>query len=246
MDFTNLKWHRAGKISVLSGGTVVDGIDTNWLEADIKAGDMLITTDARPYEVASVNNSTQLTLTEAYKGDTVAGGDYAIILRVPAVMRAEIANRLVTVLGEWEKRDVSYSATLKLLTERLEKLTRQVEATGALAIPITIPITGWIKDTEDTTGYPFHVDIANDAIAEGMTPFLTVSLASMAEAQSAGLAPVAQTQDKSLRVFAVSVPKVGISATLTLFGAAVNSGGDNEDATDEEVWEAIEEVLNEP
>ena len=225
MNFTKLKWHRTGKISVLSGGTVVDGTNTNWLEADIKAGDMLITTDARPYEVASVNSSTQLTLTEAYRGDTVAGGDYAIILLAPAVMQAEIANRLVTVLGEWDKRDRSFSETLTLLVERLEKVEKELLSSGVLTIPITIPVTGWIEDVNDTTGYPFHVDVANDAITEEMTPFLTILPVSLNTAKEAGICKTAETVTGALRVYSKTIPETGISASLALSGAAASLSG---------------------
>lgn len=225
MNFVNLKWHRAGKISVLSGGTVVNGENTNWLEADIKAGDMLITTDARPYEVDSVNNSTQLTLTEPYKGDTVTGGDYAIVLRIPAVMQAEIANRLVTVLGEWDRRDRSFSETLTLLVNRLEKVEKELQASGVLTIPITIPVTGWIKDVNDTTGYPFHVDVANDVITEDMTPFLTILPVSLSTAKEAGICKTAETLSGILRVYSKTIPEANISASLALSGAAASLSG---------------------
>ena len=220
MDFTNLKWHRAGRISVLSGGTVVDGTNTNWLEADIKAGDMFITTDARPYEVASVNNSTQLMLTEAYKGDTVAGGDYAIVLRVPAVMQAEIANRLVTVLGEWDKRDRSFSETLRLLVAQVEEIGEKAKHSGVLTIPITIPKAGWTEDADDTTGYPWHVDVANDKIEASMTPFLTILPASLGAAGNAGFCPTVETVAGALRVSSKAVPETDILASLALSGAA--------------------------
>ena len=93
MDFKNLKWYRAGKITVLNGAQVVNGTNTNWLEADIKPGDAFYTANGRAYEVENVLTSEQLTIKEPYQGDTVVSGDYKIIRRVPAVMQAEIANR---------------------------------------------------------------------------------------------------------------------------------------------------------
>ena len=247
MDFKNLKWYRAGKITVLNGAQVVNGTNTNWLEADIKPGDVFYTADGPAYEVENVLTSEQLTIKEPYQGDTVVNGDYKIIRRVPAVMQTEIANRLVTVLGEWDRRDRTFTETLRLLTTHVEEIDERTKHSGVLAIPITIPATGWLRDEHDMTGYPWHVDIPNDVIREDMTSFLTISLNCMGTAFTAVIAPVAQTLDKALRVFARSVPTSAISATLALFGAAISPSSEDDDlATDEEVWEAINDVLNEP
>ena len=249
MDFKKLKWYRTGKISILNGGTAVDGTGTSWLEADIKAGDVLITKDARPYEVASVASSTRLTLASPYEGDTIAGEGYSIIRRVPAVMQAEIANRLVSLIEIWERRDVSISTSLRLLTERVENMPRFV------TYPLTIPVTGWTKDENDTTGYPWSINISLEDIRADMLPFVCIRAGSLAAAAAAGLCPEAEALDGALHLVSASVPGTALSATLALYGsstAAISETGcgcncdDNRDATDEEVCEAIEEVLNEP
>lgn len=209
MDFKNLRWYRRGMISVPNGGVIVNGIGTNWLEADIKAGDVLFTKDMQPYEVAHVPSSTELTLATPYRGETLAGEVYFIIRRVPAVMQAEIANRLVTVIDEWDKRSKQF---------------------GVLSLPITIPATGWTKDLGNTSGYPWHVDIPNNRITEDMTPFLTVLPESLEVAQKASFSPTVQTIDGALRVFAKSIPTDPISGTLALFskGETPSGGGDGD------------------
>lgn len=115
---------------------------------------------------------------------------------------------------------------LQQLANRTEYLKGKVEnAGGVLTIQITIPTAGWVKDETDTTGYPWHVDIANDAIRASMTPFLTALRESLPVVKKAGMCPTVETLDGALRVYSRAVPESDISTSLALSGSGSGGGG---------------------
>ena len=117
----NYEWYKAGTVTVRHGDTEIIGTNTDWLEAGIKSGDILIL-DNLPFEIAEVTASTSLLLVKAYPGESAGGKDYAIITRAGEVLQAEIALKLQQAITNWNEREKTYDAQLKELTERTEFL----------------------------------------------------------------------------------------------------------------------------
>jgi parallel beta-helix repeat protein len=67
--------YTAGTVSVTVNTTTVTGIGTSWL-ANVAATDLILISEVW-HEIASVDLDTQITLTRAYRGQTVAGVNYA-------------------------------------------------------------------------------------------------------------------------------------------------------------------------
>ena len=207
----NNKWYRQGRVSVKTGSRSVDGTGTRWLEAGIKAGDVLILNDA-PYEISSVEAGDKLLFVEAYRGETAVGANYAIVQLAAATTQADIAQRLQDAID--------------LLKELIKKEGESGGGSSSvLTLSITIPASGWAKDETDETGYPYHIDIANAAITAEITPWVTVSRASLPAAEAAGLCPTAETLAGALRVYAKKPPSANIAASLALYGADSDAGG---------------------
>ena len=93
---------------------------------------------------------------------------------------------------------------------------------SVITLEITIPAEGWTEDENDTTGYPWSVEIQNDAITETLIPMVTVYPASVSTSRNAGFCPAAQTLEGALRLFAKEPPETEIQASLSLFGAVAS------------------------
>ena len=210
MNFNNTEWYRTGRVNIKNGALIVKGVSTSWLLAEIKAGDVFTVDGASFYEIASVTSSTELNLKTQYKGESCEGQSYAIIPRVNAVMQAEIAARLATLLDEWESRDTS-----------LDSLYR--------AIDITIPVSAWQASSDGTSEYAYYADLTSDIVTSGMTPVITIYPASNSTAQAAGLCNFAMTLDKTLRFYARSIPSSDISANAVLLGGSDSGSGSSSD-----------------
>lgn len=111
---------------------------------------------------------------------------------------------------------VTYAELIKLLNSR---------AAGAAKIDITIPASGWIKDTDTNGAYAYCRDIASTDITEDMIPQLTVYPRSLNGAADCGLCPTSRTLPGLLRVYAKSIPNADIIASLTLLDTAPQHGG---------------------
>jgi hypothetical protein len=88
--------YKAGSVAVTSGSNIVTGTDTLWL-ANLTAGDIFTVSPGGVwYQIASVDSSTQLTLTAPYGGSTAAAQDYAVTrdftpnLNLPYPVRGDI------------------------------------------------------------------------------------------------------------------------------------------------------------
>lgn len=111
---------------------------------------------------------------------------------------------------------VTYNDLIKLLNNR---------AAGAAQMSITIPASGWVAD-EDTHGaYKIHLDIPSTDITEDMVPFLTVEPESLNTAIACELCPGTRTLPGALRLYANSIPKAAIGASLTLFDTVPQHSG---------------------
>lgn len=72
-----MSWYRAGTVSVAQNSTTVTGAATAFA-ANSRVGDGFVGPDGREYEVTNIASDRVLSILPAYKGDTVAGGTYAI------------------------------------------------------------------------------------------------------------------------------------------------------------------------
>jgi len=135
--------------------------------------------------------------------------------------------------------------TKALSARQGKKLNEKIEGKSSAArINITIPGTGWIEDEEDTTGYPWHADVLNSVISSGMTPIYALRLDSLGAAIEAGVAPVCQTLDGALRVWAADPPEEALTGALTLLMPGGEILAEDDFATDEEVDDAIGPIWN--
>ena len=200
MNFKNTEWYRTGRVNIRNGAAIVKGTGTSWLLAEIKAGDMFTIDGSSFYEIASVTSSTELNLKTQFQGETCEGQSYAIIPRVHAVMQAEIAARLETLLAEWENAGITP-----------EDLYRSID--------IVIPINAWKSSFDGSSEYAYCADLQSDLITSSMTPIVSVYPASMQAAQAAGLCSFAMTFDKTLR----------FSASALLLGSSDSSSGSSSD-----------------
>lgn len=97
-----------------------------------------------------------------------------------------------------------------------------IEYTGTL--PITVPVTGWVTDTDTDGAYTLHCDIADEQITDDLVPILTILPDSLNTAMDCGFASCVQTIDGALRVYANGVPKTPIMAELSLIGISPYAG----------------------
>ena len=107
MEYKDIEWYRTGRVSIKNGAAIVKGVSTDWLIAEIKAGDMFTIDGSQFYEIESITSSTELNLKTQFKGEDCEGQSYSIIPRVHAVMQAEIAKRLAELLERWASSDVT-------------------------------------------------------------------------------------------------------------------------------------------
>lgn len=88
-------------------------------------------------------------------------------------------------------------------------------------ISIVIPVEGWKKNENDTSNYPWFVDIPNKIITTNMVPFVTLDNKAQAAARHVGFSTTAETVNGALRLFSSTVPEEPLTASATLFDAIV-------------------------
>jgi len=111
---------------------------------------------------------------------------------------------------------VTYDELIDLLNSR---------AAGASKIDVTVPVSGWVEDTDTNGAYAVHLDIASTDITEDMVPLLTVLPDSVEAANACGFCSVSRTLPGLLRVYAKSVPINAIRASLTLLDTSPQHSG---------------------
>ncbi|MCQ2994005.1 hypothetical protein NLO95_07730 [Pseudomonas syringae] len=72
-----MSWYRTGTVSVAQNSTTVTGAGTAFA-ANSRVGDGFVGPDGREYEVTNIASDRVLSILPPYKGETVAGGTYAI------------------------------------------------------------------------------------------------------------------------------------------------------------------------
>ena len=76
---------------------------------------------------------------------------------------------------------------------------------------ITIPVSSWILDSSNTSGYPYYAEISNEKVTVNDLPIVSVSLASLSTATEAELCPICQSLNQAIRLYAKSVPSDSIT-----------------------------------
>ena len=114
---------------------------------------------------------------------------------------------------------------LQQLANRTEFLKQEVEKRGAVTFEITIPATGWVKNLDDRTGYPYQIDIQNEIIDDTMFPQV-IALPEYDEiVKKAQIYSKVETIDGALKIKAKAIPESEIKAQLTLQGVALTISG---------------------
>ena len=97
-----------------------------------------------------------------------------------------------------------------VIAKQLEKKTE------GLVLALTIPNTGWIEDEQDTTGYPYYIDIHDTRIKKSMIPDLIFGVSVINTASQAGICASCDTLDGALRIYSRGIPTASMNARLLL------------------------------
>lgn len=81
---------------------------------------------------------------------------------------------------------------------------------------LTIPATGWKRESGDAGEYPYYLDIDIERVTARMTPNITILPESISVATRCGFAPYARAEKGTVRVYSLFVPEKAISASLLL------------------------------
>jgi hypothetical protein len=125
----------AGTITVTSGSAIVTGSLTNWLGSPILPGWYMLIGNVY-YEIASVDNATQITLTRAYEGNTISTG--ISYLSVPLAERLSLEN--VRVTG---------SSTCR-------RTTAATTAATSTTAPKSFSTLAWPRTTQGSTAFSWR------------------------------------------------------------------------------------------
>lgn len=90
--------YSAGTVSVSAGGTVVTGVSSMWVAADIQPGDTFKVKNLDAI-ILSVDSNTQITLKEAWTGGALAASAYAIRYQPDGSRYSAAARALIEMLG---------------------------------------------------------------------------------------------------------------------------------------------------
>ena len=82
------------------------------------------------------------------------------------------------------------------------------EATQATA---ALPTTGWTKDANDISGYPWHYDLSVTGLTANDLVTVCVQQGSQTAAVACGLCPVNDTRTGAIRFFAAAAPGSAIN-----------------------------------
>lgn len=96
-------WYRIGNVAVTKNSSTVTGTATYWLSAGIKPGDMFSTDGSQWYEVASVTDSSHITLKTNYLGNSGTGLTYSVIRNFNSGMSARVSAEAAQLLGYFDQ-----------------------------------------------------------------------------------------------------------------------------------------------
>lgn len=87
---------------------------------------------------------------------------------------------------------------------------------------ITIPATGWQRETEDGD---YYIDVSVEKAREDLYPSIALNREALSVAWNAGLRPVVQAQSGALRFWAEKQPSADMTATAAMFFKTAGVGG---------------------
>lgn len=96
-------------------------------------------------------------------------------------------------------------------TAALEEMD-SVKADKENSVTITIPTSGWQRDSD--TYYPFYYDVAFAGITANDGANIAIAVSSLPIASDCGLCPTNETFANKIRVRASSVPAAAITASV--------------------------------
>lgn len=77
---------------------------------------------------------------------------------------------------------------------------------------VTIPVSGWTEDTDNTSVYKYYYDINALGVMPKDKADITISLSSLNTAVSCGLCPVNETLEGKIRIRTINIPDSSIIA----------------------------------
>jgi len=122
---------------------------------------------------------------------------------------------IIAAVGDVDKVTATIDSDALVSYGELAKIIRGIAA-GASQKDVTIPVSGWIADTDTNGAFDWMLDIASMDITESMVPVLTIAPELLEESASCGLCQVSRTMPGALRLYAKTVPTIAITASLTL------------------------------
>lgn len=103
MSDTYSHWYRNGSCTVQNSLTKITGVNTYWLNANIKPGDMFSLDGSKFYEIDAVVSNTELTLKTPYLGETTSNTAYMVIRNFTATLAAETAAKVTEIVAKHEQ-----------------------------------------------------------------------------------------------------------------------------------------------
>ena len=131
----NNKWYSVGSVTVAKNSTTVNGKETNWLEGDIKPGDVFLLNNSF-LEISQVKSSTEIILSRPYTGTAVEGAYYEIIQRAQQVLAVDIAYNLEKLINNWNSFVTTFKdkfIELKTAVQVIKKAGLYIDEGGDLA-----------------------------------------------------------------------------------------------------------------
>ena len=130
---------------------------------------------------------------------------------------------LTLILSDEINVEVAAPAGLVLYDELIRLLNSR--AAGAAQKEVTIPVSGWVADTDTNGAYSLMLDIASMDITEDMVPVTNIAPEHLETAISCGLCQVSRTLPGALRIYAKAVPTAPFKLNLTLLDTAHRHNG---------------------
>ena len=129
---------------------------------------------------------------------------------------------------------VTISAAEQLLSEHnsdpqahpeIQQALEEFSGAATLTIDITIPVSGWVEDSDTNGAYALHADISSEQITQEMIPILTILPEAQATAKACEMSTASRTVDGALRVYAQKIPAQDMQASLSLLGGGSGASG---------------------
>lgn len=99
-------------------------------------------------------------------------------------------------------------------------------AVGMTIIPVSIPVSAWVKGESTTPRCTYYADLADSHISMSHLPDVTLDNTSLDIASACGLSTTVETvEDGKLRFYAQEIPKAEITGTCYLLAAGIGGGG---------------------